>query len=156
MSKTSTIKKQQEKSPGGNEHDFQTIEAAVMETKLGRWFLGEYAKRHRNADTNQLLDAIANIENSIKTISTNTGKDEPLPEETPADCPNYTPDDTDMVQEEDQDTIFDALPPVQLPDYEMEAQAQSEPEEDPDYAPEQQSPPLNVMTPDNMHALFCC
>ena len=38
--------------------DFDTIEAAVMETVRGRWFLKEYARRNRNADTQAVLDAV--------------------------------------------------------------------------------------------------
>ncbi len=36
-----------------------------METSRGRWFLGEYAKRNRNADTRMVLDAVARIEQTI-------------------------------------------------------------------------------------------
>lgn len=38
--------------------DFDTIEAAVMETARGRWFLKEYARRNRNADTLAVLEAL--------------------------------------------------------------------------------------------------
>ena len=38
---------------------------AFMETRAGRWFLGEYAKRNRNADTRMVLDAVARIEESL-------------------------------------------------------------------------------------------
>ena len=38
--------------------DFDTIEAAVMETVRGRWFLKEYARRNRNADTQAILEAV--------------------------------------------------------------------------------------------------
>jgi hypothetical protein len=38
--------------------DFDTIEAAVMETARGRWFLKEYARRNRNADTQAVLEAL--------------------------------------------------------------------------------------------------
>ncbi len=48
-----------------NEHDFGAIEAAVMETERGRWFLAQYAQRNRNADTNLLLDAIGKLESAI-------------------------------------------------------------------------------------------
>ncbi len=34
-----------------NEQDYDAIREAFMETARGRWFLGEYAKRNRNADT---------------------------------------------------------------------------------------------------------
>ncbi len=36
-----------------------------METARGRWFLGEYAKRNRNADTRMVLDAVAKIEETL-------------------------------------------------------------------------------------------
>ena len=36
-----------------------------METSRGRWFLGEYAKRNRNADTSMVLDAVARIEDAL-------------------------------------------------------------------------------------------
>jgi chemotaxis regulatin CheY-phosphate phosphatase CheZ len=48
-----------------SQRDFEAIEAAVMETDRGRWFLSEYARRNRNADTTLLLDAIAKLERSI-------------------------------------------------------------------------------------------
>jgi len=38
--------------------DFDTIEAAVMETARGRWFLKEYARRNRHADTQAVLEAL--------------------------------------------------------------------------------------------------
>jgi hypothetical protein len=42
--------------------NFEEIEAAVMETARGRWFLAEYARRHRAADTAAILEAIARLE----------------------------------------------------------------------------------------------
>jgi hypothetical protein len=47
------------------EADYDAISAAFMETSRGRWFLSEYAKRNRNADTSMVLDAVARIEASI-------------------------------------------------------------------------------------------
>lgn len=38
-----------------------------METSRGRWFLGEYAKRNRNADTAMVLDAVARMEATLAT-----------------------------------------------------------------------------------------
>ncbi|MFZ4531049.1 MAG: hypothetical protein ACOYOJ_04450 [Alsobacter sp.] len=46
--------------------DFEAIEAAVMETSRGRWFLAEFARRNRTADTGMLLEALARIETSVK------------------------------------------------------------------------------------------
>ena len=48
-----------------NEEDYAAIYTAFMETSRGRWFLGEYAKRNRNADTRLVLDAVARIEDSL-------------------------------------------------------------------------------------------
>ncbi|KRP93396.1 hypothetical protein AOQ72_27350 [Bradyrhizobium yuanmingense] len=48
-----------------NEQDYDAIREAFMETARGRWFLGEYAKRNRNADTRMVLDAVANIEETL-------------------------------------------------------------------------------------------
>jgi hypothetical protein len=47
------------------EEDYNAISEAFMETSRGRWFLGEYAKRNRNADTTMVLDAVARIEETI-------------------------------------------------------------------------------------------
>ncbi len=47
------------------EEDYEAISQAFMETSRGRWFLGEYAKRNRNADTRMVLDAVARIEQTI-------------------------------------------------------------------------------------------
>src|SRR6266850_4697903 len=47
------------------EEDYDAIREAFMETSRGRWFLGEYAKRNRNADTSMVLDAVARIEENL-------------------------------------------------------------------------------------------
>src|ERR1700692_249870 len=47
------------------EEDYEAISDAFMETSRGRWFLGEYAKRNRNADTSMVLDAVARIEENL-------------------------------------------------------------------------------------------
>jgi hypothetical protein len=48
-----------------SDEDYEAINQAFMETSRGRWFLGEYAKRNRNADTRMVLDAVARIEQSL-------------------------------------------------------------------------------------------
>jgi hypothetical protein len=50
-----------------SEGDYEAISQAFMETSRGRWFLGEYAKRNRNADTRMVLDAVARIEETLAT-----------------------------------------------------------------------------------------
>ena len=41
--------------------DYEAIEQAVRETPRGRWFLEEFARRHRVADTADVLDAIGKL-----------------------------------------------------------------------------------------------
>ena len=48
-----------------SEEDYDAISQAFMETSRGRWFLGEYAKRNRNADTSMVLDAVARLEENL-------------------------------------------------------------------------------------------
>lgn len=50
--------------------DYDTIAAAVVETSRGRWFLNEYARRNRQADTEMVLSAIARLERlcSVPTV----------------------------------------------------------------------------------------
>src|SRR5450755_2378440 len=47
--------------------DYDSICAALMQTERGRWFLEEYAKRNRSADTHLLLAAIQRIEAVVCT-----------------------------------------------------------------------------------------
>ena len=45
--------------------DYDAISGAFMETTRGRWFLAEYARRNRNADTSMVLEAVARIERTL-------------------------------------------------------------------------------------------
>ncbi len=47
---------------GMSEADYQAIEAAVMETVRGRWFLAEFARRGRAEEMRQMLEAVARLE----------------------------------------------------------------------------------------------
>src|SRR5437016_8692333 len=49
-----------------SEADYEAIEAAVVETNRGRWFLAEYTRRNRQADTTMLLGAIDRLEAAIR------------------------------------------------------------------------------------------
>ena len=49
-----------------SEADYDAIEGAVMETARGRWFLAEYARRNRHADTTMLLKALDRIEGAMR------------------------------------------------------------------------------------------
>src|SRR5258708_16182937 len=46
--------------------DYYCIYAALMDTARGRWFLREYARRNRSADTKLLLAAIERIEAVVR------------------------------------------------------------------------------------------
>ncbi len=50
---------------GISEDDYEAIEAAVMETVRGRWFLAEFARRSRVDEMRQVLDAIGRLENVV-------------------------------------------------------------------------------------------
>lgn len=41
---------------------YEVLESAVMESARGRWFLAEFARRNRAADTMMLLDALKRLE----------------------------------------------------------------------------------------------
>jgi hypothetical protein len=45
--------------------DYEAIEAAVLETARGRWFLQQFAKRNRNADTEVVLATLSRLEQTI-------------------------------------------------------------------------------------------
>src|ERR1700704_7117820 len=51
-----------------SEEDYAAIAEAFMETSRGRWFLTEYAKRNRNADTHMVLDAVARVEENLAAL----------------------------------------------------------------------------------------
>ena len=42
--------------------DYETIEAAVMETVKGRWFLMEFARRNRSHELAQIRETLARME----------------------------------------------------------------------------------------------
>ena len=52
---------------GIREEDYEAIEAAVMETARGRWFLAEFARRSHVAEMKQMLDAMARLEQVVTT-----------------------------------------------------------------------------------------
>src|ERR1043166_7504800 len=52
--------------PPPTEADYEAIAAAVMGTVRGRWFLAEFAKRNRNADSALILERIDRIEKLLQ------------------------------------------------------------------------------------------
>lgn len=49
-----------------DDEDYEAIAAAVMETARGRWFLDEYARRNRQADTTVILSAIDRLDQRLR------------------------------------------------------------------------------------------
>jgi hypothetical protein len=49
-----------------NEAEYDAVCAALMATERGRWFLTEYARRHRHADTQLLLATLARLEDATR------------------------------------------------------------------------------------------
>ena len=50
---------------GYRNESFESLEAAVLETSRGRWFLEEYARRQRSAETLAILEILKKLENSV-------------------------------------------------------------------------------------------
>jgi hypothetical protein len=48
-----------------SETEYKAMCVAFAETERGRWFLAEYAKRNRNADTTMVIEAIKRIEHAV-------------------------------------------------------------------------------------------
>lgn len=65
------------RSTSPTDADYEAIREAFMETSRGRWFLTEYAKRNRNADTAMVLDAVARIEQSLAATKAAAAEPEP-------------------------------------------------------------------------------
>jgi hypothetical protein len=49
--------------------DYDAIHDTIVASERGRWFLDEYARRHRGADTERVLAAIARIEQALPSKS---------------------------------------------------------------------------------------
>lgn len=47
------------------EDDYEAVEAAVLETVRGRWFLAEFARRNRVHEMRHVLDAIGRLEHAV-------------------------------------------------------------------------------------------
>ena len=54
---------------GDRNESFESLEAAVLETSRGRWFLEEYAKRQRSTETLAILEILRKLENTITSNS---------------------------------------------------------------------------------------
>ena len=57
----------------GSISDYDAIEAAVMETARGRWFLAEHARRNRHAETEQLRALLEQVRKSVQKTKPPTG-----------------------------------------------------------------------------------
>ena len=73
--------------------DYPSIEDAVMETPRGRWFLREYARRIRAAETSDLLAAFARLELAIAQ-RLDPAAASPSPSSSPTPTPTPTPSPT--------------------------------------------------------------
>lgn len=67
--------------------DYDDIHAAVMETARGRWFLKEYARRNRSADTTIVLAAIERIEAALRNQAAISESRRPEPSPPAPDAP---------------------------------------------------------------------
>ena len=60
--------------------DYEEIEAAVLDSERGRWFLAEFAKRNRHAETERLLEAIRRLESSVTSAAGTPQSAQPVEE----------------------------------------------------------------------------
>ncbi|HZP76339.1 MAG TPA: hypothetical protein VFB45_09380 [Pseudolabrys sp.] len=67
------LARQRPPTPADAEYD--SICAAVMETVRGRWFLAEYSRRNRHADTQIILAAIDQLETALRTKTPVSGSE---------------------------------------------------------------------------------
>jgi hypothetical protein len=65
--------------PGPND-DFETIQSAVKETERGRWFLSEFERRGRSAETQALLDAVGKLEKIVRAAEQEVSVSDTSPE----------------------------------------------------------------------------
>jgi hypothetical protein len=57
----------QSKGPGGSAlEDYAALEAVLSATSRGRWFLSEYARQNRRAETGMLLGAMSKLEAAVQ------------------------------------------------------------------------------------------
>lgn len=61
-----------EQNASDEQREYDAILAAVMETPRGRWFIEEFTRRNRTADTEKLLSAIEAIGNVAQAAATPT------------------------------------------------------------------------------------
>lgn len=55
--------------PDSDAFSFDEVQRAVMATERGRWFLAEFARRNRSADTLRVLAAIERLEARIAPVA---------------------------------------------------------------------------------------
>ena len=95
-----------------SEADYDAIREAFMETSRGRWFLVEYTKRNRNADTTMVLDAVARIEQTLAARK-QTAPDDGLAKALAAIRSSLDEARTAMAEAFDKPIRDDALAPIQ-------------------------------------------
>ena len=66
--------------------EFEAIEEAIMQNPRGRWFLNEFARRNRSADTDLLVSAIEHLYKAAITPR-NEAAPAPIAAPTPAPAP---------------------------------------------------------------------
>lgn len=76
--------------------DYDQIQNAVLETKRGRWFLGEYTRRNRVVESQLVLDALAKIETKISANAKTSIPEKPIAQTPAAETPK---DDFETAQQ---------------------------------------------------------
>jgi len=83
-----------DQTPGDIE--FEAIEEAITQNPRGRWFLNEYARRNRAADTDRLVDAIERLYKEAIGRRAPEPAPAPAPEPAPEPAPQAAAPDVNL------------------------------------------------------------
>tara|TARA_R110000868_G_scaffold57950_3_gene178806 strand:- start:4685 stop:5317 length:633 start_codon:yes stop_codon:yes gene_type:complete len=78
-----------EQEQSARDIEFEAIEEAITQNPRGRWFLNEFARRNRTADTDRLVDAIEHLyKAALGTRPQQTPEAAPVPAHAPSSTVN--------------------------------------------------------------------
>lgn len=73
-----------EQEQSARDSEFEAIEEAITQSPRGRWFLNEFARRNRTADTDRLVDAIEHLYKAALSTRPQVEAAAPVPVQAPA------------------------------------------------------------------------
>lgn len=86
-----------EQEQSARDSEFEAIEEAITQSPRGRWFLNEFARRNRTADTDRLVDAIEHLYKAALNTCPQAGAAAPVPVPVQAPAPQITEADPSAI-----------------------------------------------------------